>query len=135
MRDGLLNRRITMKILQIGLMMLLTIFLGAFPRIELAKASMYDANVIERLQLAGTPRQEMQKIIAASRANRNRIFKKYGIDPNARPQKSLLQRASSELMANAARERAAAKKILTRKQMYQYDSIIAEIRGRIISSF
>jgi len=135
MRDGLLNRRITMKILQIGLMMLLTIFLQAFPRIELAKASMYDANVIERLQLAGTQKQEMQKIIAASRANRNRIFKKYGIDPNARPQKSLLQRASSELMANAARERAAAKKILTRKQMYQYDSIIAEIRGRIISSF
>jgi len=135
MRDGLLNRRITMKILQIGLMMLLTIFLQAFPRIELAKASMYDANVIERLQLAGTQKQEMQKIIAASRASRNRIFKKYGIDPNARPQKSLLQRASSELMANAARERAAAKKILTRKQMYQYDSIIAEIRGRIISSF
>jgi len=135
MKDGLLNRRITMKILQIGLMTLLTIFLGAFPRIELAKASMYDANVIERLQLAGTQKQEMQKIIAASRANRNRIFKKYGIDPNARPQKSLLQRASSELMANAARERAAAKKILTRKQMYQYDSIIAEIRGRIISSF
>jgi hypothetical protein len=135
MKDGLLSRRITMKILQIGLMTLLTIFLGAFPRIELAKASMYDANVIERLQLAGTQKQEMQKIIAASRANRNRIFKKYGIDPNARPQKSLLQRASSELMANAARERAAAKKILTRKQMYQYDSIIAEIRGRIISSF
>ncbi|HKG73456.1 MAG TPA: hypothetical protein VKA79_04390, partial [Aestuariivirgaceae bacterium] len=128
-------RRITMKILQIGLMMLLTIFLQAFPRIELANASMYDANVIERLQLAGTQKQEMQKIIAASRASRNRIFKKYGIDPNARPQKSLLQRASSELMANAARERAAAKKILTRKQMYQYDSIIAEIRGRIISSF
>jgi hypothetical protein len=135
MKDGLLNRRITMKILQIGLMMLLTTFLGAFPRIELAKASMYDANVIERLQLAGTQKQEMQKIIAASRANRNRIFRKYGIDPNAKPQKSLLQRASSELMANAARERAAAKKILTRKQMYQYDSIIAEIRGRIISSF
>jgi hypothetical protein len=135
MKDGLLNNRITIKISQIGLVLLLTIFLGAFPPIGIAKASMYDGNVIERLQLAGTQKQEMQKVIAESRANRNRIFKKYGIDPNARPQKSLLQRASSELMANAARERAAAKKILTRKQMYRYDSIIAEVRSRIISSF
>jgi hypothetical protein len=135
MKDGLLNNRITMKLSQIAIVMLLTIVLGAFPRIEFAKASMYDANIIERLDLAGTQKQEMQKVIAASRANRDRIFRKYGIDPNARPQKSLLQRASSELMANAARERAAAKKILTRKQMYQYDSIIAEVRSRIISSF
>jgi hypothetical protein len=109
--------------------------LVTFPNIELANASMYDANVIERLQLTGTQRQEMQQVIAVSRAERDRIFKKYGIDPNARPQKSLLQRASSELMANAARERTAAKKILTRKQMYRYDTIIAEIRSRIISSF
>jgi hypothetical protein len=135
MKDGLLNNRTTMKLPQFGIVMLLTIFLAAFPHIEFAKASMYDANIIERLELAGTQKQEMQKVIAVSRATRDRIFRKYGIDPNARPQKSLLQRASSELMANAARERAAAKKILTRKQMYQYDSIIAEIRGRIISSF
>ena len=135
MNDRLLNNRITMKLSQIWLVMLLTVVLAAFPRIEFAKASMYDANMIERLQLTGSQKTEMQKVIAASRANRDRIFSKYGIDPNARPQKSLLQRASSELMANAARERAAAKKILSRKQMYQYDSIIAEVRSRIISSF
>jgi hypothetical protein len=135
MKDGLLNNRVTMKLSQIGFVMLLTIVLGAFPRVDLAKASMYDANMIERLQLTGTQKQEMQKVIAESRSTRDRIFSKYGIDPNARPQKALLQRASSELMANAARERAAAKKILSRKQMYRYDSIIAEVRGRIISSF
>jgi hypothetical protein len=135
MKDGLLNNRVTMKLSQIGFVMLLTIVLGAFPRVDLAKASMYDANMIERLQLTGTQKQAMQKVIAESRSSRDRIFSRYGIDPNARPQKSLLQRASSELMANAARERAAAKKILTRKQMYRYDSIIAEVRSRIISSF
>jgi Spy/CpxP family protein refolding chaperone len=135
MKNGLLNNRVTMKLSQIGFVMLLTIVLGAFPRVDLAKASMYDANMIERLQLTGTQKQAMQKVIGESRSSRDRIFSKYGIDPNARPQKSLLQRASSELMANAARERAAAKKILTRKQMYRYDSIIAEVRSRIISSF
>jgi hypothetical protein len=134
MNERHLNR-IALKLSQIGIVMLLTIILAAFPRTDLAKASMYDANMIERLQLTGTQKQQMQKVIAASRANRDRIFSKYGIDPNARPQKSLLQRASSELMANAARERAAAKKILSRKQMYQYDSIIAEVRSHIISSF
>ena len=135
MKEELLNNRIVMRISQFALVMVLTFIIAAFPRIELAKASMYDANMIERLQLTGTQKQEMQKVIAVSRAERDRIFKQYGIDPNARPQKSLLQRASSELMANAAHERAAAKKILTRKQMYQYDTIVAEVRSRIIASF
>jgi hypothetical protein len=116
-------------------MMLTVICMGIFHHADLAGASIYDANMIERLQLSGVQKQEMQKVIANSRAERDRIFKKYGIDVNARPQKSLLQRASSELLANAARERAAAKKILTRKQMYKYDAIIAETRQRIIGSF
>jgi hypothetical protein len=91
--------------------LLAVICLGMFSQAVPIRASIYDSNMIERLQLTGTQKQEMQKVVAESRALRNRIFKKYGIDPNARPQKSLLQRASSELMANAARERDAAKKI------------------------
>jgi hypothetical protein len=130
-----MKNRFSNKLSQMGLVIFLIGVLATFAGIEPANASMYDANVIERLQLTGTQKQQMQQVIAVSRAERDRIFKKYGIDPNARPQKSLLQRASSELIANAARERAAAKKILTRKQMYRYDTIIAEIRSHIISSF
>jgi hypothetical protein len=125
-----------MKVVRLRFVMMLTVIcMGIFNHADLVRASIYDANVIERLQLTGTQKQEMQKVIADSRSERNRIFKKYGIDANAKPQKSLLQRASSELIANAARERAASKKILTRKQMYKYDAIIAEIRQRIIASF
>jgi hypothetical protein len=130
-----MKNRFSNKLSKMGLVIFLIGVLATFAGIEPANASMYDANVIERLQLTGTQKQQMQQVIAVSRAERDRIFKKYGIDPNARPQKSLLQRASSELIANAARERAAAKKILTRKQMYRYDTIIAEIRSHIISSF
>jgi hypothetical protein len=111
------------------------ICLGIVPLGNPAKASIYDANVVQRLELSGAQKREMEKVIAASRAQRNRIFRKYGIDPNAKPQMELLQRASAELMANAARERAAAKKILTRRQLQRYDAIMAEIRQRIISSF
>src|SRR5215211_4837804 len=114
MKDAFLSDRIIKTISQFALVMLLTVVIGAFPHIEPTTASMYDANMIERPRLTGTQKQEMQKVIAVSRAERDRIFNKYGIDPNARPQKSLLQRVSSELMANAAHERAAAKKILTR---------------------
>jgi len=135
MKERLLSNRFIMRVSRLALVMLLTVIIAAFPRIELAKASMYDADMVERLQLTGTQKKAMQNVIAQSRAERDRIFRQYGIDPNARPQKSLLQRASSELMANAASERAAAKKILTRKQMYQYDTIIAEVRSRIIASF
>src|SRR5215207_1609088 len=135
MKERLLSNRFIMRVSRLALVMLLTVIIAAFPRIELAKASMYDADMVERLQLTGTQKKAMQNVIAQSRAERDRIFRQYGIDPNARPQKSLLQRASSELMANAASERAAAKKILTRKQMYQYDTIIAETRQKIMASF
>jgi hypothetical protein len=102
---------------------------------NIARASIYDADVVQHLQLTGKQAREMQKVIIASRARRNRIFRKYGIDPNAKPDMSLLQRASSELLANASRERAAAKKILNSKQLRLYDALISEIRQRVMSSF
>ncbi|MGH6873891.1 MAG: hypothetical protein ACREDW_02665 [Aestuariivirgaceae bacterium] len=109
--------------------------LGFSMHIGLANASIYDANVIQQLQLSGTQKQEMQKVISESRTRRNRIFKKHGIDPSAKPDMSLLQRASSELMANAAREREAAKRILNSEQLRIYDAVMNEIRERIMASF
>lgn len=108
---------------------------GFSMNLGLANASVYDANVIQHLQLSGTQKQEMQRVISESRVQRNRIFKKHGIDPNAKPDMSLLQRASSELMANAAREREAAKKILNSQQLRIYDAMMQEIRERIMASF
>jgi hypothetical protein len=102
---------------------------------EVEAASIYDMDIVGRLQLGGTQAREMQKILSTSRARRNRIFKKHGIDPNAKPKMSLLQRASSELLANAARERAAAREILTAKQLRHYDALIREIRQRVMASF
>jgi hypothetical protein len=100
-----------------------------------ANASIYDSNVLQHLQLSGAQKQEMQKVVAESRTRRNRIFRKHGIDPNAKPEMSLLQRASSELMANAARERDAAKRILNSKQLRIYDAVIQETRQRVMASF
>jgi hypothetical protein len=101
----------------------------------LARASIYDSNVVQHLQLSGTQKHKMQKVIVASRARRNSIFRKYGINPNAKPEMGLLMRASSELRANGARERAAAKKILSSKQLRLYDAIVRQTRQRIMASF
>lgn len=115
--------------------LLLGICFAVWMQAEMARASIYDVNVIQTLQLAGTQKEEMQKVLSESRGRRNRIFKKYGIDPNAKPEMALLQRASSELLENAARERSAVQKILNAKQLRQYDALIMETRQRIMASF
>jgi hypothetical protein len=102
---------------------------------DIARASIYDSNVIQHLELTGSQKAAMQKVISESRARRNRIFRKYGIDPDAKPEMSLLQKASSELMANAARERDAAREILNSKQLRMYDQVIKETRQRVMQSF
>lgn len=101
---------------------------------DLAAASIYDSNVIQELQLKGDQRREMQKLIAQSRSRRNAIFREYGIDPNGKPNMEKLQRAASKLQANAARERAAAKKILNAEQIRAYDKIMMETRARIMKA-
>jgi hypothetical protein len=77
----------------------------------------------------------MEQLIGESRARRNRILRKHGIDPNAKPNMWRLMGASSELRANVARERAAATKILTPEQLRFYDAVIKQTRRRIMSSF
>jgi hypothetical protein len=111
------------------------VFLGLSIPANNADASIYDSNVIQHLQLSGSQKREMQKVISESRIRRDRIFRKYGIDPNAKPEMALLQRASNELLANATRERSAAKKILSPEQLRKYDAVIKETRERVMAAF
>src|SRR4051794_23329741 len=92
--------------------------------VPLAQASIYDSNVVQQLHLKGGQKTAMEKLVQESRARRNYILRKHGVDPNAKPNMWRLMRASSELKANAARERADAKKILTPQQLKLYDVVI-----------
>jgi hypothetical protein len=103
--------------------------------VPLVQASIYDSNVVQQLQLTGGQKTAMEKLIRESRARRNHILRKHGIDPSAKPNMWRLIGASSELKANGARERAAAKKILTPQQLRVYDAAIKQTRRRIMSSF
>jgi hypothetical protein len=103
--------------------------------VPLVQASIYDSNVVQQLHLTGGQKTAMEKLIRESRARRNHILRRHGIDPNAKPKMWHLMGASSELKANVARERAGAKKILTPEQLRVYDAIIKQTRRRIMSSF
>jgi hypothetical protein len=116
-------------------LLLAVLCLGFTIHSSVANASIYDSNVIQHLQLSAGQKQEMQKVISESRIRRNKIFRKHGINPDAKPEMSLLQRASPELMANAARERDAVKKILNSQQLRIYDAVLKETRERIMASF
>ena len=96
------------------------------------QASVYDANIVGTLKLKGSQRAQAQKIHAQSRSQRSRVFKRYGINPNARPDIGKLQRASSELLAIGARERAALSRILDPTQMRAYDTLMSQVRARVI---
>ena len=97
-----------------------------------ALASIYDSNVVERLDLTGKQRSQVQKIIARSRSQRALLFRRNGINPNAKPEIFKLQRISSELHAILARQRAALSSILSPEQLKQYDAVIAETRSRVM---
>ena len=66
------------------------------------------------------------------RSQRSRVFSRYGINPNARPNISKLQRASSELLAIGARERAALSRVLNPTQLRAYDTLMSQVRARVI---
>lgn len=97
-----------------------------------ALASIYDSDVVGRLELTGKQRSQVQKIIARSRSRRALLFRKNGIDPNAKPEIFKLQRISSELRAILAQQRVALSSILSPEQLQQYDAVIAETRSRVM---
>jgi hypothetical protein len=108
------------------------VLLGSPATTNEALASVYDSNIVQRMNLAGKQRARAQKIIAHSRSQRALLFRRHGINPKAKPEIFKLQRASSELRTILARERAALILIFTPEQLRQYDSIIAETRSRVM---
>ena len=97
-----------------------------------AKASVFDVNIVHALQLKGPQRAKAQAIITQMRSQRSKVFRRYGINPDARPDMGKLQRASSELIALGARERAALSRVLTPEQLRAYDGLMSQLRARVI---
>ena len=62
------------------------------------------------------------------------IFRKYGINPNAKPEFAKLRRASGELQAVEGREKRKMKAIMSRDQYRAYLDLLQETAARVIKA-
>lgn len=102
------------------------------PLVEVAQAgTIYDSNVVNRLKLKGSQRTKAKRVIRESDREMRAVFRKYKINPNARPDFAKLQQAARELHAIERDEVNKMSKILDEKQFAQYKKILAETSARV----
>ena len=93
--------------------------------------TIYDSNVENRLSLQGAQRARVLQIVRESDRQMQRIFRKYGINPYAKPDLDKLQMAARELHSIETNEINKMSKVLNDKQFRQYKKILAETAARV----
>ena len=108
---------------------LLALFAGGLPAYA---ENIYDAKVEQKLSdLTADQKAKVSAITKQTASEMNAVFKKYGIDPEAKPDFDKLQKAGDELQAVARREKAQMKDILSKAQFKQYVKIIDQTGARV----
>jgi hypothetical protein len=108
------------------------VMLAAAPMGPAAANSIYDAQVEHKLSgLTSAQRAKVSRIVSEGQREFRAILRKYGIDPNARPNFEKLQAASNALIAYRRKQRAAMAEVLTEAQLDQYDDLIEETGARV----
>jgi hypothetical protein len=95
--------------------------------------TIYDISTT-KLKLTAAQKPKVDRIIRQSTRDRNAIFRKYRINPKAKPDLDKLTRASSQLTRVGDRERAALAKVLNPTQLRQYDQLQSEVRRRVVQA-
>ena len=97
-------------------------------------SNIYDARILQRMKFTGSQRAKVRRIIRQSDREIAVVFRKYGINPNAKPVFEKLQRASSELQAIESREKRKMKKILSPDQYKTYLGLLEATAARVIKA-
>jgi len=97
-------------------------------------ASIYDAQILQRMKFSGDQRAKVRAIIRQSDKQIAVIFRKHGINPNAKPEFDKLQKAASELQAIEAKEKRQMKKILSADQYRTYLQLLQDTAARVIKA-
>jgi len=117
------------------LLIVLVASMTLFAEVNAASASnIYDARILQRMTFSSSQRAKARAILQKSDREMAAIFRKYGIDPNAKPDFDKLQRAGGELQAMEAREKRAMKVILTKQQYKIYLRLLQETSARVIKA-
>jgi len=97
-------------------------------------ASIYDAQILQRMKFSADQRGKVRAIIRQSDKEIAVVFRKHGINPNAKPEFDKLQKAASELQAIEAKEKRAMKKILSADQYKTYLQLLQATAARVIKA-
>ena len=94
--------------------------------------TIYDSQVLTRMEFTDSQRAKVEKVVEQSGETMIRIFKKYGIDPEAKPNFDKLREARHELQDLEASEKRKMKAIMTRKQFKYYLGLIQQTSANVI---
>ena len=97
-------------------------------------SNIYDARILQRMKFTGDQRAKVRRIIRQSDKEIAVVFRKYRINPNAKPVFEKLQRASSELQAIESKEKRQMKKILSAEQYKTYLGLLQQTAARVIKA-
>jgi hypothetical protein len=97
-------------------------------------ASIYDAQILQLMKFSAEQRPKVRALIRQSDKEIAVVFRKHGINPNAKPEFDKLQRAASELQAIEAKEKRAMKKILSADQYATYLQLLQATAARVIKA-
>lgn len=97
-------------------------------------SNIYDTQVLKRIKLAPGQRTKVRTVLRRSDREMAAIFRKYGINPNAKPVFAKLRKASGELQAVETREKRKMKAIMSRDQYRAYLDLLQETAARVIKA-
>ncbi len=105
----------------------------AVPGTALA-GNIYDSQVLKRMKFSPGQRTKVRKVLRQSNRELAAIFRKYRINPNAKPVFKKLRKASGELQAVQSREKRKMKSIMSRNQYKSYLRLLQETSARVIKA-
>ena len=117
-----------------SIMLLLAVAASTLTPASSWAANIYDAQILQRMKFSADQRGKVRAIIRQSDKEIAVVFRKHGINPNAKPEFDKLQKAASELQAIEAKEKRAMKKILSADQYKTYLQLLQATAARVIKA-
>ena len=110
----------------------LAVLLASTPLAAAQAGNVYDSHIMQRMKFTPKQSAKVRAELRKSQRQTRAIFRKYKINPNAKPDLDKLQEASDELQAVSDREKQHMRSILTMAQYETYLKITKDTEKRII---
>lgn len=96
--------------------------------------NIYDSNILQRIKFTSSQRSKVSAVLRRSDKEMSAVFRKYGINPNAKPEFEKLRQAGGELKAVQSRQKREMKQIMSAEQYQRYLEILEQTAARVIKA-